>query len=254
MEVCYYICFFVMGAVLASFYGVIGLRLPIGKSFIKGRSYCDSCHHPLAAIDLIPIISYLLTSGRCRYCNKKISLMLPFIELATGILFMVAYHSFGISLDLLLSLAIISLLIIVLVSDLTYLIIPDEVLIFFSILFIIIQLFRVGLFGTLFHIGTGCFLFFLMYFIMIIGNYFFKKESMGGADIKLMFLFGLVLDPLLGTMSIFLGSFIALPISLLLYYIKRDKVIPFGPFLTIALLLIFFTKLTPTDILSFLGL
>ncbi len=254
MEVCYYICFFVIGAVLASFYGVIGLRLPIGKSFIKGRSYCDSCHHTLEPIDLIPIVSYLLTGGRCRYCNKKISFMLPFIEIATGILFMVAYHSFGLSLDLLLALAIISLVIIVLVSDLTYLVIPDEVLIFFSIAFIIIQLFRVGLVETLFHVGSGFFLFLLMYFIMIVGNYFYKQESMGGADIKLMFLFGLVLDPLLGTISIFVGSFIALPISLILYYINRDKVIPFGPFLTIALLLMFFTKLTTPDILTFLGL
>ncbi len=254
MDLMYYIFFFILGILLGSFYGVVGYRLPINESFIKGRSYCDECHHTLAWFDLVPLISFLTTGGRCRYCNKKISWLLPFIELATGILFVVSYHSFGWSLDLVLALSIVSLLMIVLVSDLKYYIIPDEVLLFFSIVFIVIQAFRIGCFNTLIHIGIGVFLFFLMYVIMLLGNSLFKKESMGGADIKLMFLFGLVLDPLLGTIAIFIGSFIALPISLIVYYTNNDKIIPFGPFLALAFLLIYFTKITTGDILIFLGL
>ena len=89
---------------------------------------------------------------------------------------------------------------------------------------------------------------------MVIGNKALKKESLGGGDIKLMFLFGLVLDPLLGAFSIFLGSLFALPMSLYLLYKQHEKVIPFGPFLLIALTFIYFTKLTTPMILSWLNL
>ena len=68
-----------------------------------------------------------------------------------------------------------------------------------------------------------------------------------------MFLFGLVLDPLLGTLTIFLGSLFALPISLVLYISKNEKVIPFGPFLLIGFAFIFFTKITPQAIINWLG-
>ena len=70
----------------------------------------------------------------------------------------------------------------------------------------------------------------------------------------MMFLFGLVLDPLLGVFTIFLGSFIALPISIVLYYVSRDKIIPFGPFLTLAFLFMYFTKITTPEVLHFLGI
>ncbi len=254
MELLYYIGFFVLGILLGSFYGVVGMRMPVNESFIKGRSHCDKCHHELSFIDLIPLLSFAMSGGRCRYCGKKISAILPLTELACGILFMVSYYSFGISLDLVLALSIVSLLMIVLVSDLTYFIIPDEVLLFFSIEFIIIQIFRVGFLSTLGHIGCGMFLFALMYLILVIGNKLFKKESMGGADVKLMFLFGLVLDPLLGTITIFLGSFFALPISMIIYYINKDRVIPFGPFLVLAFLFMFFVKISTAEILYFLGI
>ena len=137
---------------------------------------------------------------------------------------------------------------------LTYLIIPDEVLIFFGIYFIIIQFFLSGFMGVLYHLAVGLFLFIIMYLIMIIGNKAFKKESMGGGDVKMMFLFGLVLDPLLGALTIFLGSLFALPISIGLYFSKNEKVIPFGPFLLLGFAFIFFTKITSQGIISWLGL
>ena len=141
---------------------------------------------------------------------------------------------------------------IVLVSDLTYLIIPDEVLIFFSIYFIICQIFNLGIVGALLKVVSGIFLFSVLYFIMLVGNKMLKKECLGGGDIKMMFVFGLILEPLLGTLSIFLGSFIALPISLILLRNQDEKQIPFGPFLLIALAIIYFTKLTPDAVVNFL--
>ena len=168
-------------------------------------------------------------------------------------MFAVSYYSYGFTIDLAIALGIVSLLMIVLVSDLTYLIIPDSVLVFFSIYFLIFQFIKLGLKETFIHVLVGIFLFFVMYLIMIMGNRAFQKESMGGGDVKLMFIFGLILDPLLGTLTIFLGSFFALPMSLFLYFSNREKVIPFGPFLLIAFAFMYFVKIDSMDIIHWLG-
>lgn len=253
MEVMYLALFFIIGACMGSFYTVVGLRIPRNESFLLSRSRCDECKHQLSFIDMIPIVSFILQRGRCRYCKSKIDKTSTYVEFFTGILFMVSYYSYGFSYDLLIALGIISLLMIVLVSDLIYLIIPDKVLIFFSIYFITIQLIKEGLIFTISHIFVGVFLFLVMYLIMFFGNKAFKKESMGGGDVKLMFLFGLVLDPLIGTLTIFLASLFALPMSVLLFVSNKEKVIPFGPFLLISFLFMYFAKIDSTSIINWLG-
>ena len=250
MEVLYLIIFFILGSLFGSFFTVIGLRLPKNENFTTSHSHCDTCGHELKLYEMIPIFSYLIQKGKCRYCKEKIDILSTIIELFTGILFAVSYYSFGFSYDFLIGLGIISLLMIVIVSDLTYLIIPDEVLIFFSIYFLIFQFLNLGLTGGLIKLASGLFLFSLMYVIMLLGNKVLKKECLGGGDIKMMFVFGLILDPLLGTFSVFLGSLIALPISLILLKKEKEKVIPFGPFLLLAL--IYFSGLTTPMILKWL--
>lgn len=254
MQFTYLIIFFILGTLFGSFFTVIGLRLPKKENFINSRSHCDSCHHELSLTEMIPLISYIFQRGRCKHCKKKVDGLSSYIEFFTGVLFAVAYYSYGFTYELLIALGIVSLLMIIVVSDITYLIIPDELLIFFSIYFIIVQYLNLGFAGVAEKILTGIFLFTLMYLIMVIGNKALKKESLGGGDIKLMFLFGLILDPLLGAFSIFLGSLFALPMSLYLLYKQHEKVIPFGPFLLIALTFIYFTKLTTPMILSWLNL
>ena len=252
MLVFYLIIFFILGTLCGSFFTVVGLRLPKNENFTTTHSHCDSCGHELKLYEMIPIISYAIQRGRCRYCKQKIDIMSTFIEFFAGLLFAVSFYSFGFSFEFAIGLGVISLLMIVIVSDLIYLIIPDEVLIFFSVYFLIFQFLNLGLVGGLIKLASGIFLFALMYTIMLVGNKILKKECLGGGDIKMMFVFGLVLDPLLGTLTIFLGSFIALPISLFLLYKNKEKVIPFGPFLLIALAIIYFTKLTPEVIVNFL--
>ena len=252
MDILFLIIFFILGIVLGGFFTVLGDRLAQENyQFFPYR--CDGCQHKLSILDSIPIFSYLFLKGKCRYCCKKIDIMQPLMELFTGILFAVAYYSFGNSSEFLIALGIISLLIIVTVSDLNHMIIPDEVLIFFVLYFILVQFFSHGAIVTLEHIFTGFFLFVLMYFIMWLGEKILKKESLGGGDVKMMFLFGLVLDPLLGTVAIFLGSFFALPMSLFLLYKNREKMIPFGPFLLLALTFLYFTKITPEMLIHWIG-
>lgn len=252
MEILYLIIFFILGTVLGTIYTVIGLKLPNNEKIVVKRK-CKKCNHELSIKDLIPLVSYTLSKGRCRHCKGKIDILFPYMEFFTGLLFSVAYYSFGFSYQLLIALGMISLLMTIVVSDLTYLIIPDEILIVASIYFLVIQFLDLGLKGAISHLLSGVFLFTIMYTVMLIGNKALKKESMGGGDIKMMFVFGLVLEPLLGTLTIFLGSLFALPMSLYLMKRNNEKVIPFGPFLLIAFVFIYFTKMTPDSLMKFLG-
>ena len=254
MEVVYIITFFIIGLFFGSFFCCLGIRLSTNKDFVKSRSVCDKCHHQLAWYDLIPIFSYIRLKGRCRYCKEKISPLSLFIELFTGCLYALSYYIFNFSFDLVIALLIVSMAMIIFSSDLTYLIIPDEVLLFFSVAIIIIEFLKNGFNGVFFSIISGLSLFFFMFCLMKFGNALFKKESLGGGDVKLLFVIGLVLDPFLGLLSIFLASFIALPISLYLLYKNKEHMIPFGPFLLISFLIFFFSKITTTEILSFLSL
>ena len=252
MDVLYIIIFFVFGMLMGSFFTVVGLRLPNGEDFIKSRSYCDKCHHELSLLDMIPILSVLFLRGKCRYCHEKIDSLSSYMEFFTGVLFALAFYVFGFSYDLLIALGIVSMLIMISVSDIAYLIIPDEILIFFAGYFVIIKCLSSGVYAALFSILSGIILFAVMYGIMLLGNFLFKKESLGGGDVKLMFVFGIVMNPILGLLVIFIGSLLALPISLLILYKKHENLVPFGPFLLIGFMFIFFTKIDAEMLLNFI--
>ena len=246
------ILFFIIGTVLGSFYNVVGYRLPKEESVLNPKhSYCTHCNKRLKWYELIPVLSYFIQGGKCRYCRNKISFFYPVIEILTGLLFAVSFYSFGYSYELIISLTLSSLFCIVIVSDINYLIIPDEVTLISVIIITVVQFLIGGLKGGLEAIGSGILLFIIMYLIMLLGNFMFKKESLGGADIKLMFVAGVLLGPLIGLLVIFLSSVIALPVSLIIYLVDRDNVIPFGPFIVAAMLILFLLKI---DLNMFLSL
>ena len=258
--------FFIVGTCLGSFYNVLGLRLPNKESIIKPRSHCPNCGHQLSWKELIPIISYIFLRGKCKQCKEKISILYPFNEAFCGILFAVSFYSWGFSLELIVALAIASLLCMVIASDLTYLVIPDEFIIGTGLIILITRFLEYGVVDGLVCIAFGLVSFGLMYLIMIFGSKLFHKEAMGGADVKLMFIVGLVTAPIYSqvtTVELFLNilmpllviviaSVLALPSSLYLYVKQRENVIPFGPFLVVGLLIVYFTKVNITDVFNFL--
>lgn len=248
MIIYYSIVFLVLGLVLGSFYNVVGDRLPNNESIITPRSHCPKCGHQLKALELIPVVSYILLKGRCRKCKCHISIIHPLFELLSGFLFMLSYLVFGLSIELLIALTFISMLLIVIISDYHYMIICDEVLIIGSILLIIEMLFVRGTTGTGLSILDGVVSFIIMFLIKKIGDFFFKRESMGGGDIKLMFTFGLVIGVLNSIVSIFLASIIGLPISLIMLHYNKNHEVPFGPYLSFAAIIILLTNF---DVLSF---
>ena len=250
MNILYLIIFFVLGLLMGSFFTVVGSRLPNGEKFLTGRSHCDKCKHELSFLDMIPIISFIFLRGRCRYCKAKIDDLSTYMEFFTGILFALAYYVFGISYELFIALGIISMLIIISVSDISYLIIPDEILIFFTGYFLIIYALKDGVLWALTHLVTGMLLFVIMYLIMLLGNIMFKKETLGGGDDKMMFVFGIVLHPILGLLTIFIGSLLALPVSIIMLLKNNQRLVPFGPFLLISFAFIFFTKIDANQIIE----
>lgn len=243
MVIYYTVVIFLFGICLGSFYNVVGYRLPKGESLIYPPSHCTKCNHKLGASELVPIFSYLFLGGKCKNCGDKISMFYPIFELLTGMLFVISYWIFGLSIDFAIAITFISILLIVIISDYQTMIIPDELLIFGSIILTIEIFIKSGLNTTLISVVNGIISFTIMFLIKKFGDFLFKKESMGGGDIKLMFIFGLVLGPYMSVISIFLASFIGLPVSILILYKKKEHIIPFGPFLSIAAIIIMLTQI-----------
>ena len=249
-----YILFFVLGTILGSFYNVVGYRIPKKESIIYPPSHCPKCNHKLKFYELIPIISYIIQKGKCKNCKEKIGLFYPIFELITGLLFAISLKIFGLTPNLLLILTFISMLIIITISDIKYMIIPDSILLFFSILILIeIYIFK-GFNEVLSSITNGIISFIIMYLIKKFGDFLFKKESMGGGDIKLMFVIGLFKSYKNALLTIFIGSLIGLPISLISIKKNTNHILPFGPLLSSAATIIVLTKINLDTILNIMQL
>lgn len=252
MDCLMFLCFFMFGAIFGSFYYVVAWRIPRGESIVYPPSHCPSCNHRLGPLELIPIFSYLLQGGKCKNCKCKISIFYPLFEIVCGLLFGVSYLSYGFSLDLIIVLTFVSMIMIVILSDYYYMIISDGVLLFFGISIFIEMIIIYGLKYALFHLLYGLISFGIMFLIKLFGDFLFKRESMGGGDIKLMFVFGLMFGWQMSIVSIFIASVIGLPISLLLMKKDSDHVLPFGPYLGIASLIIVLCKIDINFVLNLL--
>ncbi|WP_144547826.1 A24 family peptidase [Bacillus sp. X1(2014)] len=219
---------FVYGCIFGSFFNVIGLRVPLKKSIIIPRSACPVCGHQLKVYELIPVVSYLVQRGKCRGCQSRISPIYPTFELLTGLLFMTAPLVIGWSGELVVALTLISMFMIIIVSDIHYMLIPDKILIWFAGIFLLERIFWPlspwwdSILGAL----TG---FVLLLIIAIV-----SKGGMGGGDVKLYALIGLVLGFKLVLLSFFFSTLYGAVIgglALLFKIVNRRQPIPFGPFI-----------------------
>lgn len=243
MNIMIVIILFIMGIIFGSFYNVVGYRIPKGESILYPSSHCTKCNNKLKYYELIPILSFIFLGGKCKNCKTKISFFYPIFELITGIAFSISYIIFGWSLECIYSIMFLSMLIIIIISDYQTMIIPDGVLIFFSLILGFIKYFIGGIESIGIALLHGCAAFIFMLLLKLLGDFLFKKESMGGGDIKLLAVFGFVLGLPLSIVSVFLSAFIALPISLVILKFTKNHEIPFGPFLSIAAALIFLSRL-----------
>lgn len=252
MNTVYIIAFVVLGLVFGSFYNVVGLRLCKGESLVFPPSHCVNCNHKLKKYELIPVISYIFLRGKCSKCKKKISIMYPFVEISTAILFGVSFYKFGFSLELIMSLLLSSLFMIIVVSDLNYYIIPDSIIVVFGIFIFIYNIITKGFLDACTYTFYGLLMFLLMYALMKFGNAVFKEESLGGGDIKLMGILGMINKPLVSVLGLSIAAFVALPCSMYYLIRKKDNKIPFGPFIVFGFIIIFLLGIDAQDIIDFL--
>lgn len=243
---------FILGTILGSFYLVVATRLPLKVDIVFSRSHCDNCKVILKWYQLIPIFSYVFSFGKCPKCKKNVPIINLLIEIITGLLFAIMYLRYNISYEFFTGLIISSLAIIIFVSDFKYLIILDSPLIISSILIIILKFIYFGSIAASKAFLSGIFLFVVMYLIGLLGNKLFNKESLGGGDIKLAFVIGLILGIRLGLVSIILATFLALPVSLTEIMSTKNNEVPFGPFLIGSLFVIFVFMSKFSNLLNFL--
>ncbi len=229
-----YLIAFLVGISLGSFYNVLIYRLPRNISVIFPSSKCPSCGHRIRWYDNIPILSYLILRGRCRYCGDRISLQYPLVELASGALAVFSLYRWGLTPDGILLYSFFSALLVASLIDLRFFIIPDVITIPGTVGGILTSPLRAEtpLLESVVGAVAGFGISFVIYIYYVKVR---KMEGLGFGDVKLLAFIG-SFTGIYGVLSaLFLGSLIGL-IYALPSIIRNRTVsfaIPFGPFLSL---------------------
>ena len=235
------ICF-IFGAMVSSFLNVCIYRLPKEESIIWPGSHCPHCKKPIKFYDNIPLVSYLLLKGKCRYCKEPISIQYLLVEGVTALSSLFLIIKFGLSLSYLVYFAFVSSLIVITVIDLYHQIIPDVISlpgIGVGLLASIINpqiTFFDSLIGIL--IGGGS-----LFLVATLYQWLFKRDGMGGGDIKLLAMIGAFLGWKAVILTILLSSLIGSITGITIMVLKGKDfkyAIPFGPFLSLGAVIALF--------------
>ncbi len=238
---------FALGTCLGSFLNVCIVRLPREQSIVRPRSRCPACGHPIAWSDNIPLVSFMRLRGRCRHCGKPIGWRYPVVELFTGLMTVAVLHRFGAAPVGLIYLALVAALIAASFIDLEFQIIPDEISLGGLAAGLVLSGLVPMLHGTDLRwlalgrsalgmlVGGG-----LLYATGLMGDVLFRKESMGGGDIKLLAMAGAVCGWKIAAVAFIISPMLALLPGLFVLLIKRSHVIPYGPFLSLGVVVSLF--------------
>ena len=209
------------------------------ESIVLPASHCPACQTPINPWDNIPVLSFLFLQGNCRACGAKISWRYPLIELLTAFLFLACMHQYGLVPQTFLYWAFISALIVLSFIDLDHRLIPDAISVPGVIVGLLVSpLLPIQWYESLLGIllGAG-----IIKMTGEIGKLVFKKEAMGGGDVKLMAMIGAFLGWKMIFLTLFLGSMTGAIIGIVWKLFTGKEYIPFGPFLSIgALFSLFF--------------
>lgn len=235
---------FLIGASVGSFLNLAADRVPAGRSIVKPRSFCESCNTQLASRDLVPVLSYLWIHGKCRYCSVPIPVRFMAVEALTGALFTAVYVRHGLEVEFILLATAVSLMIVVALIDLEHGIIPNKIILPSFVVLIILSPFWTelglsrsflgndNLAGTLINsILTG-----LGSFLVFLGIAMIYPNGMGGGDVKLGGVIGLLVGYPGALLALWLAVVIAGVIAIGLVVmgkLSRKDTMPFGPFLSL---------------------
>src|SRR4030043_317985 len=225
----------IFGAILGSFLNVCIYRLPKEESIVWPGSHCPHCKNSIKFYDNIPLISYLLLRGKCRYCKGPISAQYPLVEGITALSSLVLFMRFGPSLAYITYFAFVAALMVITVIDLYHQIIPDVISLpgigvglLASLIISQITFFN-SLIGVL--LGGGS-----LFLVATLYQWLFKREGMGGGDVKLLAMIGAFLGWKAVILTILLGSLVGSITGIIIIILKGKDfkyAIPFGPFLSL---------------------
>lgn len=222
----FYFYIFFIGITFGSFINVCIMRYQTNESVISNSSHCECCQHKLNYVDLIPIISWIVLKGKCRYCNSLIPIRYPLIECFTGILFLFIFSRFQVSWNTIIYFVASSTLLFAAFVDFDIMIIPDRthlILIICSILLCFLNP------SSFIDRLVGSLILALPFLTLAL-----MTNSIGYGDIKLLFSLGLFLGCRLLLIAFFVSSFISGFASMVLILAKNKPFstkIPYGPFL-----------------------
>jgi leader peptidase (prepilin peptidase)/N-methyltransferase len=224
------ILFGVIGLVVGSFLNVCIDRLPKGRSLIFPPSHCESCGRRLAPLDLIPVLSYIMLRGQCRYCKARIPLRIPIVEAFTGAAYAFIWWSYDLTSQSAFALIFVTLFIVIFVIDWEHHLIPNK-LIYPSLL-------AAPLLSTLWP-GLGIWYSLLggvLGFGLLLLPYLVFSGGMGAGDVKLAALVGLVVGFPLILLALLIGIVVAGAAAVALLASgrrSRQDAVAFGPFLVL---------------------
>ncbi len=227
----------VFGAIFGSFLNVCIVRLPADQSVLRPRSRCPKCGTPIAWHDNVPIVSWLLLRGRCRRCAQPIAIRYPLVEALVAAMWAGAVWYYGLHLDALAAAVFATLLLGIALTDAGHLIIPDEFSLGGLVLGLSLSL-RAGLPGLTHAVLGAAVGFGVLFVVAWAGEKVFRKEAMGGGDIKMMAMVGAFVGWKGVLLTIFggalLGTIVFVPLT-----IGKKRLVPFGVFLAAAAALTF---------------
>ncbi|HUO77574.1 MAG TPA: prepilin peptidase [Thermodesulfovibrionales bacterium] len=236
---------FLLGSLIGSFLNVCIHRLPRNLSVIFPSSRCPSCNIPIKTYDNIPLLSYLLLGGRCRYCKTRISLRYPLVEALNALMYVLVLWRFGFGWHMPVLFAFCSAMIVITFIDLDFQIIPDTITLpgipvgLITASLVLQDPFDrssiLGLGGAIIGLFTGGVLF---YVIAVL-----SKGGMGGGDIKMMAMVGSFMGWKSVLLTTFAGSLLGSCVGIFLMVVKgkgRKTKVPFGPFLAAGALISLF--------------
>ncbi|MEN0896817.1 prepilin peptidase [Listeria monocytogenes] len=224
----------IYSAVFMSFIQVAGECFPVKKSFLFRFSECNYCQKKLAFYHIIPIFSFLFFRGKSRCCERPIPIIYFLMELVTPIYILLLYIQFSFSYSFLLYYIIYYFLAFFFITDIFYLYVPNSILIvFFRVLATIAILYNQSLMDLIYSGGISC-LFYLLFFIIF-------RKGIGLGDIKILIILSTFLGFKIGYyiffLAIIMGTIILLT-ALMLKKVKKNKQVPFVPYIFVSFLLI----------------
>ncbi len=230
-----------LGLIIGSFSNVCIYRIPRNESLIRPGSHCPKCNQPIKFYDNIPLVSFIILRGKCRYCKEKISWQYPLVEFLTAVFYLLLFLRYGLQLVTFVYMFFCSALIIITFIDLKENIIPDVLSLPFLLLGFLMSFFLKNLspINSLLGIlaGGG-----VLLLVAILGSFLFKKEAMGGGDIKLAAMVGAFLGWRLTLLSLFLSFFTGAIIGIVILIKNKGESdpIPFGPFIALGTIIALF--------------